>query len=30
MTNVISVEHLSKQYELGVKGTGTIPHRLEP
>ena len=29
MTNVISVEHLSKQYDLGVIGTGTLTRDLE-
>ena len=29
MKNVISVEHLSKQYDLGVIGTGTISRDLE-
>ena len=29
MKNAISVEHLSKQYDLGVIGTGTISRDLE-
>ncbi len=29
MTNVISVEHLTKQYDLGIIGTGTLTRDLE-